>query len=130
MCYIILFHSAVLWCSWLAHLTRKIISEMIYNVLSGTLNLLLYHTFLCYIFHLVTRYSYLLLKTFTCYWLTVAALLCYYTALVASFQMNHSADVSHCMFCSVETWNKTARVYERKQGKSNKECNWTLVAGM
>jgi len=29
---------AVLWCCWLGHLTHKIVSEMTYNVSSGTLN--------------------------------------------------------------------------------------------
>jgi len=31
-------HSSVLWRCWLGHLTRKIVSEMTYNVASGTLN--------------------------------------------------------------------------------------------
>jgi len=31
-------HPSVLWHYWLGHVTRKIVSEMTYNVLSGTLN--------------------------------------------------------------------------------------------
>jgi len=38
-------HPSVLWCCWLGHLTRKIVSEMTYNVSSGTLNTTIpYHT--------------------------------------------------------------------------------------
>ena len=37
---------SVLWCCWLGHMTRKIVSEMSYNVSSGTLNpTVLYETF-------------------------------------------------------------------------------------
>ena len=39
-------HPSVLWRCWLGHLTRKIVSEMTYNVSSGTLNttILYYYT--------------------------------------------------------------------------------------
>ena len=40
-------HPSVPWRYWLGHLTRKIVSEMTYNVSSGTLNTTILHSLIC-----------------------------------------------------------------------------------
>ena len=43
-------HPSVLWHCWLGHLTRKIVSKMTYNVLSGTLNTTILLYLMVYLF--------------------------------------------------------------------------------
>ena len=54
---------SVVWCCWLGHLTRKIVSKMTYNVSSGMLNpTILYHQHHYILLYLYHQHHYILLR--------------------------------------------------------------------